>query len=122
MNPIKSPGIVPPIIFKPPEIQNQREAISDGLYPFCWTGFITRNKKHQVGVDCFAVKGDLSKIFDDLTFNLNISHRIKPIEVEHLDPEIIVVFRASNETYREKFKELNNYLMNKNMLGIVNSF
>jgi len=73
-------------------------------------------------VDCFAVKGDLSKNFDDLTFNLNISHRIKPIEVEHLDPEIIVVFRASNETYREKFKELNNYLMNKNMLGIVNSF
>lgn len=65
-------------------------------YPFVWTGFITRNKKHQVGVDCFAVKGDLSSIFDDSTFNLNIIHRIKPEEVEHLEPETIIIFRSSN--------------------------
>lgn len=65
-------------------------------YPFVWTGFITRNKKHQVGVDCFQVRGELNDIFDDSTFNLNISHRIKPEEVLELEPEVVVIFRPSN--------------------------
>lgn len=42
--------------------------------------------------------------------------------MESLEPETIVAFRASNPTYGERFSQLNSYLLNKNMWGIVNSF
>ena len=53
---------------------------------------------------------------------MNISHRIKPEEVSNLEAEIVVIFRASNQTYIDKLKEQMDYLLNKNMWGIVSGF
>ena len=41
---------------------------------------------------------------DDSIFNLNISHRIRPEEILNVRPNIILIFRPSNETYIEKFE------------------
>lgn len=40
---------------------------------------------------------------DDSTYNLNISHRIRPEEIVNIRPYVVLIFRPSNETYREKF-------------------
>jgi hypothetical protein len=39
-----------------------------------WSGFITRNKSHRLGVDAYLVKGEPSESFVT-DYNLNVSAR-----------------------------------------------
>ena len=55
-------------------------------------------------------------------YNLNISHRIKPEEIINMTPNIILIFRPSNETYNDKFELHMNYLKERNTFGVVNCF
>ena len=48
-----------------------------------WSGFITRNKRHRVGVDAYAVQGE--DLFEQ-EYNINVSHRVPFEEVGKFKP------------------------------------
>ena len=92
-------------------------------YNFLWTGFITVNKKDQVGVDVFLVKGNHEEdFFDPSIFNLNISHQLDKEEIKHVKPLIIFLLKSSNQTYKQKLQKHMMKLKNEKSVGIINFF
>ncbi len=81
-----------------------------------WSGFITRNKQHRVGVDATLVSGEEISLVE---YNLNISHRTVYDEVLKKKPKAIAVFTPSNETQNNIFVDYINYFNEKQRAGVV---
>ncbi len=103
--PLRSQKMSNPSVPQNPSKKIEKRNNSENLYDFFWTGFLTKSKKHQVGIDCFLIKGDKTDLFDDFIFNLNISHRIRAEEVINLSTSVIILIGPSNDTYKQKFEE-----------------
>ena len=82
-----------------------------------WSGFITRNKQHRVGVDATLVSGDEISLVE---YNLNISHRTVYEEVLKKKPKAVAVFTPSNETQNNIFADYITYFNEKQRAGVVN--
>ena len=81
-----------------------------------WSGFITRNKQHRVGVDATLVSGEEISLVE---YNLNISHRTVYDEVLKKKPKAVAVFTPSNETQNNIFVDYINYFNEKQRAGVV---
>ena len=82
-----------------------------------WSGFITRNKQHRVGVDATLVSGEEISLVE---YNLNISHRTVYEEVLKKKPKAVAVFTPSNETQNNIFADYITYFNEKQRAGVVN--
>jgi len=81
-----------------------------------WSGFITRSKKHRVGVDAYFIKGDELTLND---FNLNVNYRSEYHEVLTKEHKAVVVFSPSNETQKAIFEDYIQYFRSKDRAGVV---
>ena len=81
-----------------------------------WSGFLTRNKQHRVGVDASLVRGKEAP-FEE--YNLNISHRTFYDEVLKKVFKSVVVFTPSNELMNKNFEDYINYFNEKKRAGVV---
>jgi hypothetical protein len=84
-----------------------------------WSGFITKSKKTQVGVDAYLQSGE-AELLEQSLFNLNISHKTTFDEVLSKSPIAVIIFLPSNQTMKNRFMEYYNYLSQKKIAGIVN--
>ena len=96
----------------------QRQTASDfrtieELYDHVWSGFITRNKKHRVGVDAYLAWGDVAELLTD--YNLNISHRTALEEARRISSAVqgVVAFTSQNETQNDIFDSYIDYFASK---------
>jgi len=101
-----------------PEESKKEIVIADEL-EHVWSGFITRNKQNRVGVDAYAVSGDVSEFFTD--YNLNISHRTSLEELTKIGPAVLgmVAFTSQNETQNSNFASYVDYFNKKERAGII---
>lgn len=81
-----------------------------------WSGFITRNKQHRVGVDATLISGEEISLIE---YNLNISLRTVYEEVLKKKPKAVAIFTPSNETQNTIFLDYINYFNEKQRAGVV---
>jgi hypothetical protein len=83
------------------------------LYDHVWSGFITRNKKHRVGVDVYLAWGEIADLLTD--YNLNISHRTALEEARRISSAVqgVVAFTSQNETQNQLFDSYIEYFASK---------
>lgn len=81
-----------------------------------WSGFITRNKQHRVGVDATLISGEEISLVE---YNLNISLRTMYEEVFKKKSKAVAIFTPSNETQNNIFLDYINYFNEKQRVGVV---
>lgn len=81
-----------------------------------WSGFITRNKQHRVGVDATLISGEEISLVE---YNLNISLRTFYDEVFKKKSKAVAIFTPSNETQNSIFLDYINYFNEKKRVGVV---
>ena len=86
---------------------------------FIWTGFLTRLRKSQTGIEIFELIGDSKGILDDYNFNIDIGLKVPIEEMESIEISSIVLVKPSNVTYLSKFREHMNYLIEKQSCGVI---
>lgn len=80
-----------------------------------WSGFLSRSKKHRVGVDAYILKGNFD--FPNSMYRIDIQFR-SPIP-QGVQFNAIMILAASNETQSQSFKTYIDYFSNKNRAGYV---
>jgi RNA recognition motif-containing protein len=100
----------------PPDIENR--------YELFWSGFITKEKKNNVGVDGYLLSGDskmaMEEIFTLGFHNLNLTHKTNVKEVLTKTPLAIILMIPSNPTQKARFQdEYRAYFKDKKIIGIV---
>lgn len=86
---------------------------------FFWTGFLTRLRKSQTGIDVFELIGDSKGVLDDYIFNIDIGLKIPMEDMASIDILSIVLIKPSNVTYIPKFREHMRYLIDKEACGVI---
>eukprot|EP01016_Furgasonia_blochmanni_P024699 TRINITY_DN2666_c0_g1_i15.p1 TRINITY_DN2666_c0_g1~~TRINITY_DN2666_c0_g1_i15.p1 ORF type:complete len:584 (-),score=126.82 TRINITY_DN2666_c0_g1_i15:236-1987(-) len=95
------------------EMKKEMDTVSNVV----WSGFITRNRQHRVGVDASLISGSDS-CFSKL-YNLNISHRTSMDDVQKKPILGLVTFTPSNDTQIGMFEEYTKYFTEKKRAGVV---
>lgn len=86
---------------------------------FFWTGFLTRLRKSQTGIDVFELTGESKDILEDFMFNIDIGLKVPVEEMANIMIHSTIVIKPSNITYLSKFREHMRYLIEKKAFGVV---
>ncbi|CAG9314079.1 unnamed protein product [Blepharisma stoltei] len=80
-----------------------------------WSGFLSRSKRHKVGVDIYLIKGHFE--LPSSVYHLDIPFR-SPFPVSHR-PLALLKLESSNNTQDDLFKTCIEYFSNKHRAGYI---
>jgi len=80
-----------------------------------WSGFLSRSKKHRVGVDAYRVKGTFE--FPESLYHLDISYR-SPYP-DSASFKSLLLLEADNETQEAEFKKYIEYFETRGKAGFI---